>query len=229
MALYINRVTLLGNLGQDPTVLTGPNYTLYTFSVATQRSYRDSNTGEWISNTDWVRCSLFINPQSPQNLVNTVQRLHKGAFVFVEGSLRTRKYTEQQTNTERTTLDVQVDTLNIVERPTSGNQAGYGFAGQGNNNFAGQGQAFAQGNGFNNQNNFANNQAGGNNFSSKGFNQNANANWGGNKEQEAVSSWNNQASPYESKPETATTFQKPAGKTPSPSSSSEVDDDSIPF
>ncbi|RIY36173.1 single-stranded DNA-binding protein [Psittacicella gerlachiana] len=191
MALYLNRVTLIGNLGQDPQIINGQGYTLYSFSVATSRGYKDNNTGEWVNITDWHRCSLFVTNNTPANLVQAVQNLRKGAYVYVEGSLRNRKYTDQATNTERTAIDISVESLNILERQSTsgnfGNNQNFGNQGFGNNNqgFGNNNQGFANnqnfqngyGNNANAGNNFANNQ---NSFNHSGFNNKPTGSFGNN-------------------------------------------------
>jgi len=92
MAGSINKVTLLGNLGQDPQVRTSQNGKIVTFSLATSESWKDKNTGERREQTEWHRVVIF-NP----NLAEVAERfLQKGSKVFIEGTLRTRKWQNQQ-------------------------------------------------------------------------------------------------------------------------------------
>ena len=92
MAGSINKVTLLGNLGQDPQVRSGQNGKIITFSLATSESWKDKNSGERREQTEWHRVVIF-NP----NLAEVAERfLQKGTKVYVEGTLRTRKWQNQQ-------------------------------------------------------------------------------------------------------------------------------------
>ncbi|RIY31368.1 hypothetical protein CKF54_06800 [Psittacicella hinzii] len=251
MALYLNRVTLIGNLGQDPQVFNGQGYTLYTFSVATSRSYRDNNTGEWVNATDWHRCVVFLNSNTPQPLAQAIQNIRKGSYVYVEGSLRNRKYMDQATNTERNTIEISVENLHILERQNFANNSN-GFANQNSFNsqnnrsgFNNQNAGFNNG-GFNNQNsgfssqnsnfNNQNSQDSGFNNQSSGFNSgfSSNANSG------TTASWGNSSTTFkketsQSSPYEATESQPLSSKATNQTVSKnvvaeEVDsDDQIPF
>jgi single-strand DNA-binding protein len=92
MAGSINKVCLLGNLGQDPTVRSGQNGKIVNFSLATSETWKDKNTGERREQTEWHRVVIF-NP----NLAEVAERfLQKGSKVYIEGTLRTRKWQNQQ-------------------------------------------------------------------------------------------------------------------------------------
>ncbi|MCL2017897.1 MAG: single-stranded DNA-binding protein [Alphaproteobacteria bacterium] len=92
MAGSINKVTLLGNLGQDPQVRSSQTGKIVTFSLATSESWKDKNTGERREQTEWHRVVIF-NP----NLAEVAERfLQKGTKIYVEGTLRTRKWQNQQ-------------------------------------------------------------------------------------------------------------------------------------
>ncbi|MCL2369542.1 MAG: single-stranded DNA-binding protein [Alphaproteobacteria bacterium] len=92
MAGSLNRVSLLGNLGQDPVVRSGQNGKIVNFSLATSESWKDRTTGERKENTEWHRVVIF-NP----NLAEVAERfLQKGSKVYIEGTLRTRKWQNQQ-------------------------------------------------------------------------------------------------------------------------------------
>jgi len=92
MAGSINKVTLLGNLGQDPQTRTNQTGKIVTFSLATSESWKDKNTGERREQTEWHRVVIF-NP----NLADVAERfLQKGSKIYIEGTLRTRKWQNQQ-------------------------------------------------------------------------------------------------------------------------------------
>ena len=93
MAGSINKVILVGNVGQDPQIRTMQNgQRVASFSLATSERWRDRTTGEQKEQTEWHRVVIF-NP----NLVDVAERmLQKGTKLYLEGSLRTRKWQNQQ-------------------------------------------------------------------------------------------------------------------------------------
>ena len=92
MAGSINKVILVGNIGQEPQVRTmGSGQKVVSFSLATSERWRDRATGEQKEQTEWHRVVIF-NP----NLVEVAERmLQKGTKLYLEGSLRTRKWQNQ--------------------------------------------------------------------------------------------------------------------------------------
>ena len=86
----VNKVMLIGNLGQDPDIrYSQSGAKIASFSVATTESWKDKSTGERKSITEWHRVVVFN-----ENLADIVEKyIKKGSKVFVEGSLKTRKYT----------------------------------------------------------------------------------------------------------------------------------------
>ena len=93
MAGSINKVILVGNIGQDPQIRTTQNgQKVVTFSLATSDRWRDKQTGEQKEQTEWHRVVIFNS-----NLVEVAERmLQKGTKLYIEGSLRTRKWQNQQ-------------------------------------------------------------------------------------------------------------------------------------
>lgn len=88
MAGSVNKVILIGNLGQDPEIITGQNGKFCTLSIATSESWRDKNSGERKEVTDWHRVKIFN-----ETLVDFAEKyLKKGNKVYVEGKQKTRKY-----------------------------------------------------------------------------------------------------------------------------------------
>jgi single-strand DNA-binding protein len=92
MSGSVNRVILIGNLGKDPEIRqTGAGKTIANMSLATSESWRDKNSGERKEKTDWHRIVCFN-----EGLAKICEQyLKKGSKIFVEGSLQTRKYTDQ--------------------------------------------------------------------------------------------------------------------------------------
>lgn len=109
MAGSINKVILVGNIGQDPQVRTmGSGQKVVSFSLATSDRWRDRATGEQKEQTEWHRIVIF-NP----NLVEVAERmLQKGTKLYIEGSLRTRKWQNQS--------GADVYTTEVVLNPFSG-------------------------------------------------------------------------------------------------------------
>ncbi len=93
MAGSINKVILVGNVGQEPQVRTMQNgQKVVSFSLATSDRWRDRQSGEQKEQTEWHRIVIF-NP----NLAEVAERmLQKGTKLYIEGSLRTRKWQNQQ-------------------------------------------------------------------------------------------------------------------------------------
>lgn len=92
MAGYVNKVTLLGNLGADPEIRNFQNGgRVLTFNLATGESWTDRNNGERRERTTWNRVSVFVD-----GLVDVGEKyLRKGSKVYVEGKLENREWTDQ--------------------------------------------------------------------------------------------------------------------------------------
>jgi len=92
MAGSLNKVMLIGNLGRDPEVRQMQDgKPVVNLSIATSESWRDRSSGERRERTEWHRVVIFN-----EHLADVAQKyLHKGSKVFLEGQLRTRKWTDQ--------------------------------------------------------------------------------------------------------------------------------------
>jgi single-strand DNA-binding protein len=92
MAGSVNKVILVGNLGKDPEIRrTQDGRPIANLSIATSDSWRDKATGERKEKTEWHRVVIFSEP-----LCKIVEQyLKKGAKVYIEGALQTRKWTDQ--------------------------------------------------------------------------------------------------------------------------------------
>ena len=110
MAGSINKVILIGNLGNDPEIRTTQNgKELANFSIATSESWKDKETGERKERTEWHRIVIF----SP-GLVNIVkQYLNKGSKVYIEGALQTRKW-EDNDGKERYSTEIVLQGFSSV-------------------------------------------------------------------------------------------------------------------
>lgn len=105
MARGINKVILIGHLGGDPEVRYMPNgNAVATISLATTEAWKDKQTGEKQERTEWHRVVCF-------NRLGEIvgEYLRKGSKLYVEGSLRTRKWQDQQGQDRYTTEIVAAD------------------------------------------------------------------------------------------------------------------------
>lgn len=148
----VNKVILVGNLGQDPEVRYMPNGgAVANITLATSESWRDKQTGETKEKTEWHRVVLFGKLAEVAG-----EYLRKGSQVYIEGALQTRKWTDQS-GQEKYTTEVVVNvggTMQMLGGRQSGGAAGAGApagGGQGNNNGWGQPQQPQQQQGANNQ------------------------------------------------------------------------------
>ncbi|EOI3364624.1 single-stranded DNA-binding protein [Aeromonas hydrophila] len=105
----INKVILIGNLGQDPEIrYTSGGMAIATLSLATSESWRDKQTGEQKERTEWHRVVLVGKLAEVAG-----QYLKKGSQAYVEGKLQTRKW-QDQSGQDRYTTEVQVDSFTGV-------------------------------------------------------------------------------------------------------------------
>lgn len=114
----INKVILVGNLGQDPEVRYLPSGgAVANITLATSESWRDKATGEQKEQTEWHRVVLFGKLAEVAG-----EYLRKGSQVYIEGQLRTRKWTDQS-GTEKYTTEVLVNVGGVMQM-LGGRQAG---------------------------------------------------------------------------------------------------------
>ena len=113
----VNRVILIGTLGRDPETKSFPNGgSLTQFSIATSESWTDKATGERKEHTEWHRIVL-------NNRLGEIaqQYLRKGSKVYIEGSLRTRQWTDQN-GVERYATEVRGDSMEMLDSARQGDQ-----------------------------------------------------------------------------------------------------------
>ena len=105
----INKVIIVGNLGNDPEIRTMPNGELVVnISVATSESWTDKNSGEKKEVTEWHRIVIY------RKLAEiAAQYLHKGSQVYVEGRLKTRKW-QDNNGQDRYSTEIQCDNLQML-------------------------------------------------------------------------------------------------------------------
>jgi single-strand DNA-binding protein len=126
MARGVNRVIIVGNLGNDPEAKhSQAGAAITNITVATSENWKDKNTGEAQERTEWHRV-VFFNRLAEI----AAQYLRKGSKVYIEGSLRTRKWQDQQGN-DRYTTEIVASEMQMLDARSEG--AGQGMAaGQGN-------------------------------------------------------------------------------------------------
>jgi len=129
MARGINKVILIGNLGQDPDVKYMPNGgAVANVTVATSESWKDKNTGEMQERTEWHRVVFF------RRLAEIAgEYLKKGSKVYIEGKLQTRKWQDQSGNDRYTTEIIANEMQMLDSRGGGGGQFGGGQQAQGQN------------------------------------------------------------------------------------------------
>jgi len=109
MAGSVNKVILVGHLGNDPEVraLEG-GVNLARISVATTETYTDRNTGDKVSNTEWHRVVMW------RGLATVAEKyLRKGSLVYIEGKLRTRSW-EDENKQMRYTTEIVADNMTML-------------------------------------------------------------------------------------------------------------------
>lgn len=106
--MSVNKVILVGNVGQDPEIRTTQDgREIASFSVATSESWKDKNSGEKREKTEWHRIVIFS-----QGLVGIVKNyVKKGSKLYIEGSLQTRKWTDSQ-GIEKFTTEIVLQNFN---------------------------------------------------------------------------------------------------------------------
>jgi single-strand DNA-binding protein len=127
MARGINKVILIGNLGADPETRAMPSgTTVANLRVATSESWRDKQTGEQQERTEWHRVALFGRLAEIAS-----EYLRKGSQVYIEGSLRTRKWQDKQGNERYSTEIVGNEMQMLGGRGGGGAPAQGGSGGRG--------------------------------------------------------------------------------------------------
>ena len=114
----VNKVIIVGNLGADPEVRQFPSGGSVThINVATSERWTDKQTGQPREQTEWHRISLF-------NRLGEIaaQYLRKGSSVYIEGSLHTRKYTDQQ-GIERYSTEIKAQSMQMLGGSSYGSRS----------------------------------------------------------------------------------------------------------
>ena len=142
MAGSINKVILVGNVGNDPEIRSFNNGgRVANLSIATSESWRDKQSGEKREKTEWHRVAIF-----QEGLVGVVERyVKKGTKLYIEGKLQARKWQDRDGNDKYTTeivLQGYGGNLTLLDSAGGGNRGGGG--GGGYNQGGGQGGGYNQ-------------------------------------------------------------------------------------
>jgi len=109
MARGVNKVIIIGNLGQDPETRYMPSGSAVTnLRVATNESWKDKQTGEQKDRTEWHRVAMFGRLAEI-----AAEYLGKGSQVYIEGKLRTRKWQDKDGN-DRYTTEIVADEMQML-------------------------------------------------------------------------------------------------------------------
>lgn len=109
----VNKVILIGNVGRDPEFFN-ESTPVANLSLATTAQWKDRNTGERREETEWHRLVAF------GRLAEIIQQyVRKGSSLYIEGRLKTTKYQDKATGTDRYSTSVIVDNLQLLGHPDS--------------------------------------------------------------------------------------------------------------
>jgi len=144
MAGSVNKVILVGNLGKDPEVrrMTSGD-AVVNLSIATSETWRDKASGERKEKTEWHRVVIFN-----KNLADVAEKyLKKGAKVYVEGQLQTRKWTDKD-GAEKYSTEVVLQNfrgeLTMLDGRSGGGEGGGSFGGGGSRGASESAPSFAR-------------------------------------------------------------------------------------
>ena len=140
MARGINKVILIGNLGQDPEMRAMPSGGAVTnLTIATSESWKDKQTGQPQERTEWHRVVFFNRLAEIAG-----EYLKKGSKVYIEGSLRTRKWQDKNTGADRYTTEIVANEMQMLDSRGGGEGMGGGQGGGQGYAQQGGGQGYAQ-------------------------------------------------------------------------------------
>ena len=112
----VNKVILIGNLGNDPEVkYSNSGMAIANFSIATTDRYQDKKTNEWQEKTEWHRIVFFDKKAEV-----AAKYLHKGSQVFIEGKLETNKWTDKNGIERYTTKIIGTDLKMLGNKDNNG-------------------------------------------------------------------------------------------------------------
>ena len=107
--MSVNKVILIGNVGSNPEIKQFENGIIASVSIATSERWNDKTTGERKEHTEWHR--VVFNGRLAEVVAQYVK---KGDKIYVEGSLRTRKWTDPQTGQDRYSTEIRADSMQML-------------------------------------------------------------------------------------------------------------------
>ena len=143
MAGSVNKVILVGNVGKDPEIRrTQDGRPIANINLATSETWRDKNTGERKEKTEWHRVVVFN-----ENLCKVIEQyVKKGAKLYIEGQLQTRKWTDQA-GVEKYSTEVVLQgfngSLTMLDGRSSASAPG-GMSDNGQSDYGSDGDAFSE-------------------------------------------------------------------------------------
>lgn len=118
MSKGINKVTLLGNLGRDPEVRYTPDgKAVANINIATSESWKDKNTGEKVEKVEWHRVIFFGKLAEICG-----EYLQKGSKIYLEGKIRTRKWSDKN-GVEKYTTEIHSDEMLMLDSAEHASQS----------------------------------------------------------------------------------------------------------
>ena len=106
----VNKVFIIGRLGQEPQIRYMPNGTaVLSISIATNDGYKDSQTGQFIDNTEWHNVTIFGKKAEIVTQYRT-----KGDLLMIEGRLRTQKWQDKATGQDRYKTDIVANEIELI-------------------------------------------------------------------------------------------------------------------
>lgn len=99
--MSVNKIILIGNVGQTPEIKQTANSTLAKFSLATSEKYKN-NSGEWVENTEWHNCQAW------GKLAEIIEKhVGKGDQLYLEGKMKTTSYDKEGQKVYRTDVEIR--------------------------------------------------------------------------------------------------------------------------
>ena len=119
MSRGINKVILIGNLGNDPeTRYTAQGSAITNISLATDESYKDKNTGQIVPKTEWHNIVMFNKLAEI-----SAEYLRKGSKVYIEGRLQTQKWQDKETGQDRYKTEIVAHEMQMLDSKGEGKPA----------------------------------------------------------------------------------------------------------
>ena len=108
--MHLNKAILAGFLGGDAIVRSGKNGNFTTLELATKKSYKDKESGKYVSRTDWHKLIVFGGRSE------YAAKLRKGDHILIEGELQNNEYESKKTNTKQQSDSILVTNIQKLDR-----------------------------------------------------------------------------------------------------------------